>query len=54
MITLVRPLLFKFAQSEQVKRLVIDLLRKFAESTETDVDNTAVDFIERGLFGELA
>ena len=54
MLLLIRPLLLKFAQSEQVKRLVVDLLRKFAESTETDVDNTAVDFIEKGLFGELA
>lgn len=54
MLILIRPLLFKFAQSEQVKRLVVDLLRKFAESTETDVDNKLVDFVETGLFGELA
>ena len=54
MILLIRPLLLKFAQSEQVKRLVVDLLRKFAESTETDVDNQMCDFIEKGLFGELA
>ena len=54
MILLIRQLLLKVDQSEQVKRLVVDLLRKFAESTETDVDNTAVDFIEKGLFGELA
>ena len=54
MLLLIRPLLLKFAQSEQVKRLVVDLLRKFAESTETDVDNKMVDFVEKGLFGELA
>ena len=46
--------LLKFAQSEQVKRLVVDLLRKAADSTETTVDNEMVDFVERGLFGELA
>ena len=54
MLLLIRPLLFKFAQSEQVKRLVVDLLRKFAESTETDVDDKLVEFVETGLFGELA
>ena len=54
MILLIRPLLLKFAQSEQVKRLVVDLLRKAADSTETTVDNEMVDFVERGLFGELA
>ena len=54
MLLLIRPLLLKFAQSEQVKRLVVDLLRKAADSTETTVDNEMVDFVERGLFGELS
>jgi hypothetical protein len=52
MIALIRPLLFQFIQSEKVKRLVIDLLRKLAEQTDNTVDDQAVDFIERGLFGE--
>jgi hypothetical protein len=51
MIALIRPLLFQFIQSEKVKRLVIDLLRKLAEQTDNTVDDQAVDFIERGLFG---
>jgi len=50
MIALIRPLLFQFIQSEKVKRLVIDLLRKLAEQTDNTVDDQAVDFIERGLF----
>ena len=54
MLLLIRPLLLKFAQSEQVKRLVVDLLHKFAASTETSVDDQMVDFVEKGLFGELA
>jgi hypothetical protein len=52
MIALIRPLLFQFIQSEKVKRLVIDLLRKLAEQTDNTVDDQAVDFIERGLFGD--
>jgi len=50
MIALIRPLLFQFIQSEKVKRLVIDLLRKLAEQTDNTVDDKAVEFIENGLF----
>ena len=51
MILLIRPLLLRFAQSEQVKRLIVDLLKKLAESTDNEVDDEVVEFIERGLFG---
>jgi hypothetical protein len=50
MITLIRPLLFSFLQSDQVKRLVVDLLRKMAQNTDNTVDDAAVNFIENGLF----
>jgi len=52
MITLIRPILFSFINSEKVKRLVVDLLRKLAEQSSNTVDDQAVDFIERGLFGD--
>ena len=51
MITLIRPILFSFINSNQVKRLIVDLLKKVAESTDNTVDDEAVKFIERGLFG---
>ena len=51
MIALIRPLLFSFINSDKVKRLIIDLLTKLAEQTDNSVDNEAVKFIERGLFG---
>jgi len=50
MITLIRPLLFSFVNSDQVKRLIVDLLKKLAESTDNTVDDQAVVFIENGLF----
>ena len=50
MIALIRPLLFSFLQSDQVKRLVVDLLRKMAQNTDNTVDDAAVNFIENGLF----
>ena len=52
MITLIRPVLFSFLNSEKVKRLIVDLLRKLAEQSDNTVDDEAVKFIERGLFGD--
>lgn len=51
MITLIRPILFSFLNSEKVKRLIVDLLTKLAEQSDNTVDDEAVKFIERGLFG---
>ncbi len=50
MITLIRPILFSFIQSEKVKLLIVDLLTKLAESTDNEVDDKAVEFIRNGLF----
>ncbi len=50
MITLIRPILFSFLQSQKVKLLIIDMLTKLAESTDNDVDDKAVEFIRNGLF----
>ena len=52
MITLIRPVLFSFLNSEKVKRLIVDMLRKLAEQSDNTVDDEAVKFIERGLFGD--
>ena len=53
MFSLIRPILFAFIQSTQVKRMIVDLLRALAEKSDNTVDDQAVDFIERGLFGEV-
>jgi len=34
MITIIRPILFSFLQSDKVKLLIVDMLTKLAESTE--------------------
>lgn len=51
MITLIRPILLAFIKTDKVKRLIVDLLTKLAEQTDNSVDDEAVKFIERGLFG---
>ena len=44
MITLIRPLLFSFINSDKVKRLIVDLLTKLAEQTDNTVgDEAGVD-----------
>jgi hypothetical protein len=50
MIALIRPVLMSFLNSDKVKRLIVDLLRKLAEQSDNTVDDAAVNFIENGLF----
>lgn len=50
MITLIRPILFSFIKSEQVKRLIVELLERLAKETDNTVDDQAVQFIRNGLF----
>ena len=50
MIALIRPVLFAFLNSPQVKKLIVDLLTKLAESTDNTIDDQAVLFIKNGLF----
>ena len=50
MITIIRPILFSFLQSDKVKLLIVDMLTQLAESTDNDVDDKAVEFIRNGLF----
>jgi hypothetical protein len=50
MVTLIRPLLFSFLQSDRVKALIVEMLEKLCESTDNDIDDKAVEFIRNGLF----
>jgi hypothetical protein len=50
MLFLIKPILFRFMQSEAVKNLVIDLLRAYVEKTDNTVDDKVVDFVEQNLF----
>ena len=49
-ISIIRPILFAWIQSESTKKLIVDLLTKLAESTDNDIDDKAVEFIRNGLF----
>ena len=49
MITLLKPILLSFLMSDSVKNLVIDLLEAYAKSTETTVDDYALELVKKGL-----
>ena len=49
MITLVKPILFAFINSQAVKKLIIDLLSKLVEQTDNDLDDTAVAALKIAL-----
>jgi|TARA_B100000073_G_C23663341_1_gene545530 hypothetical protein len=50
MITIIRPLLFQFLQSDKVKALIVEMLERLAETTDNDIDDKAVEFVRNGLF----
>ncbi len=49
MIFLIKPILVKFVTSEPVKKLIIELLEKLVESTDTELDNAALNIVKKGL-----
>ena len=49
---LVRPILFSFLKSNAVKKLIVDLLKAYAKTTDNTVDDQVVVFVEKNLFPE--
>ena len=49
LVKLIRPIIFAFLTSQAVKELVVDLLAAYAERTDNEVDDYAVDLIRREL-----
>ena len=50
MILLIKPILLKFATSDSVKKLIVDLLKKLVSTTDNKVDDKAVELLEKQLF----
>ena len=50
MITIIRPILFKFLQSDRVKSLIVEMLERLVEKTDNESDDTAVELIRAALF----
>ena len=50
MLKILKPILLKFFSSSAIKQLIVDLLRSICKQTSNEVDDQAVDFLEKQLF----
>ena len=53
-VSLLKPALLWLCDSTEVKKLVIELLQRYAESTKTDVDDLLVATVSKALLPEGA
>ena len=51
MILIIKPILMAFLKSDSVKRLVLDLLRAYAKTTDNTIDDQVCDYVEKNLIG---
>lgn len=51
LVNVVKPVLFAFIASREVKQLVIDILAKYAKTTDNDVDDVLVNIVRTKLLG---
>jgi hypothetical protein len=49
-VAVVKPLLIKIATHPAVKNLVLDLLKKYVDSTDNSIDNVVYDLVKDKLF----
>jgi hypothetical protein len=53
-ISVVKPIILWLSTSHEVKKLVVELLEKYAASTDNDVDDLVVATVRKALLGEEA
>jgi hypothetical protein len=49
-VAVVKPLLIQIATHPSVKNLVLDLLKKYVNSTDNSIDNTVYEMVKDLLF----
>jgi hypothetical protein len=49
-IAVVKPLLLSLATNPAVKNLVLDLLKKYVDSTDNSIDNVVYELVKDKLF----
>jgi hypothetical protein len=50
MLKILKPILLRFLSTSACKQLIIDLLRTICKQTSNNLDDQAVDFLEKQLF----
>jgi len=49
-VSVVKPLLIQIATHPAVKQLVLDLLKKYVDSTDNQIDNVVYEMVKDKLF----
>ena len=49
-----KPVIMWLSESAEVKKLVVELLERYAASTSTDIDDLVVATVRRALLGDAA
>lgn len=49
MLALIKPIVLTSLKSEKFKKFVVELLEKLVESTDNDLDDTALRIVKKGL-----
>ena len=50
LVTVVKPLIISIATHPTVKNLVLDLLKKYVDSTDNSIDNVVYELVKEKLF----
>jgi len=50
LVVVVKPLLIRIATHPAVKNLVLDLLKKYVDSTDNSIDNAVYEMVKELLF----
>lgn len=49
-VTIVKPILIQIATNPAVKQLVLDLLKKYVDSTDNSIDNSVYELVKDLMF----
>ncbi len=52
MITIIKPILFKFLNTKAVKELVINLLEAYSKTTDNTIDDKLTALVKKNLLSE--
>ncbi len=50
MLLLIKPILFRFLQSEGVKKMVVEMLEAYVKTTDNSIDDHLVGLVKQNLF----
>ena len=53
MIRILKPLLLTFCKTNAVKKLILDLLKALAKTTDNTIDDQIVDYVSVHLWPEV-